>query len=116
MNVDSEPSFIFTKLEMMKAVEDFHFALFLKFVRTRPAIDDIRLANVKSWGLLDIPMGSVMDDHHVLVKIQSERDFVHGWARESRLIVGCVFRLFRWTKGFYLHKKSTLAPQWIFLP
>ncbi|KAK2662069.1 hypothetical protein Ddye_000643 [Dipteronia dyeriana] len=29
---------------------------------------------------------------------------------------GTSFRLFKWTKDFDLHKESTLAPQWIFLP
>lgn len=92
-----EPGFIFTEPKMSKAAEDFHFALVLKFVRTRPTIDDIRRAIVKSCSLLNVPTVSVMDDHHVLVKMQSERDFVHGWARQGRLIFVCVFKFFQWT-------------------
>ncbi|XP_035544614.1 uncharacterized protein LOC118348003 [Juglans regia] len=41
--------------KMSKAAEDFRFAIVLKFVRMRPTIDDIRLAIIKSWGLLEIP-------------------------------------------------------------
>lgn len=51
----------------------------------------------------------------MLIQLQSERDFVHAWAREGRVIDGCVFRLFRWTKEFNLHVESSLAAQWIFL-
>lgn len=76
---------------MPKAADDFRYALVLKFVRSRPSIDDVRLAIIKSWGLIDIPTVSVMDDHHILVQMKSERDFVHGWTHEGRLIAGCVF-------------------------
>ncbi|KAF5442885.1 hypothetical protein F2P56_035497 [Juglans regia] len=116
VDVDGEPGFVFTEPEMSKAADDFRFAIVLKFVWMRPTIDDIRLVIIKSWGLLEILTVSMMDDYHVLVKMQTERDFVHGWAREGRLIAGSVFRLFRWTKDFDLQKESTLAPQWIFLP
>ncbi|KAF5481437.1 hypothetical protein F2P56_002087 [Juglans regia] len=116
VDVDGEPGFVFTEPEMSKAAEDFHFAIVLKFVRMRPTIDDIRLAIIKSWGLLEIPTVSLMDDYHVLVKMQTERDYLHGWAREGQLIARSVFRLFRWTKDFDLRKESKLAPQWIFLP
>ncbi|KAF5450314.1 hypothetical protein F2P56_030677 [Juglans regia] len=116
VDVDGEPGLVFTEPEMSTAAEDFRFAIVLKFVRMRPTIDDVRLAIIKSWGLLEIPTVSVMDDYHVLVKMQTERDFMHAWARKGRLIAGSVFRLFRWTKDFDLWKESTLAPQWIFLP
>lgn len=38
------------------------------------------------------------------------------WAREGRVIDGCTFRLFRWTKNFDLKKEPSIAAQWIFLP
>jgi hypothetical protein len=114
VDVDGEPGFVFMEPEMKKAVEEFRFPLVMKFVHIRPMVDDIHLAIIKSWGLLEIPTVSVMNDHHVLVKLQSERDFVHAWARGGRLIAGYVFRFFRWAKEFDLRKESLLAPQWIF--
>ncbi|KAG7970202.1 hypothetical protein I3843_07G070600 [Carya illinoinensis] len=92
-----KPGFIFTEPNMLKAAEDFQFALVLKFVRVRPTIDDICLAIIKLWGLLEIST------------MQAKRDFVHGWAREGRLIAGSIFRLFRWTKDFDLRKESTFV-------
>lgn len=78
MEVDDELDFVFTEAEMSKAVEEFRFMLVLKFLRTRPSIDAVRLAIVKAWGLLAILTVSFMDDYHVLDQMASERDFVHG--------------------------------------
>lgn len=115
VDVDGQSGFVFTEAEMARADEDFCFTLVLKFLQSRPSIDVIRLAVVKTWGLLEIPTISFMDAHHVFIKLNFERDFVHEWAREGRVIDGCSFWLFRWTKDFDLKKEPTLAPQWIFL-
>lgn len=102
---------MFSEVEMIRAAEEFRHALVLKFLRSRPSIDNIRLAMVKMWGLLELPTISFMDAHHVFINLQSERDFVHAWTREGRVIDGCVFRLFRWTKDFDMKKEPSLAPQ-----
>lgn len=116
VDVDGQPGFIFSEAEMTKAAEDFRYALVLKFLRSRPSIDVIWLAVVKTWVLLEIPTISLMDAHHVFIKLNSERDFVHAWAREGRVTDGCMFRLFRWTKDFDPKKEPSSIPQWIFLP
>lgn len=116
-DIDGEPRFVFTDPEMSKVAEEFHFAFVLKFVHLHPTIDDVCLAIIRSWGLLEIlTVMSVMDDFHVLVQLKSERDFIPGWVREGRIIAACVYRLFRWTKEFDLKKESSLAPQWLYLP
>lgn len=66
---------------------------------------------IKTWGLHEIPTISFMNEHHVLIMMQFEQDIVHGWAREGRSILGCGFRLFRWTKDFDLRKESSLVQQ-----
>ncbi|KAG6671289.1 hypothetical protein I3843_Q001900 [Carya illinoinensis] len=116
VEVDDDLGFIFTEVEMNKVAEGFPFALVLKFICTRPLIDAVRLAIVKTWGLLEIPTVSFMEDYHVLVQMASEREFVHGWAREGQIIEGCGFRIFRWTKDFDLQEEPSMAAQWIFLP
>lgn len=70
---------------------------------------------IKSWGLLEVPLISFMDEYHVLIQLQSERDFVHAWMRVGHVIDECVLKLFRWTKEFDLYVESSLVPQWIFL-
>ncbi|KAK3219917.1 hypothetical protein Dsin_013887 [Dipteronia sinensis] len=116
VDINGELGFIFSETEMVKAEEDFRFALVMKFMRYRPSIDKIRLSVVKTWGLTEIPTISFMDDYHVLIHMKNERDFVHGWTREGRTMEGNSFRLFKWTKEFDVKKESPLAPQWIFLP
>lgn len=46
-----------------------------------------------------------MDDYHVLIQIKNERDFIHGWAREGRVMEGNSFSLFKRTKDFDLRKE-----------
>lgn len=88
IDIDGEPGFVFTKVEMAKAADDFKFALVLKFMRTRPSIDVIRNAVKKTWGLMEVLVISFMDDHHVLLQMCNDLDFVHGWAREGCMIGG----------------------------
>lgn len=109
VDINCEKGFVFSKGEMMKAIEEIRFALVLKFVHSRPLIDDIRLSMIKTWGLHEIPVINFMDEHHVLIIMQSEQDFMHGWAKEGRSILGYGFRMFRWTKNFDLRKESPLA-------
>lgn len=115
MEIDGEQRFVLSKSELSKAEDDFHFSLVLKFSRSGPSLDVIHMTVIKTWGLQDISMINVMADRHVLVHMKTERDFVHGWAREGRSINGCVFCIFWWTKDFDVNKESSLAPQWIFL-
>lgn len=76
---------------MMKAVEEYKFAIVMKFMRVWPSIDVIRLNVVKKWGLVEIQTISFMDDYHVLIQMKNERDFVHGWVREGRVMDGNTF-------------------------
>ncbi|KAL5983360.1 hypothetical protein ACLOJK_017444 [Asimina triloba] len=63
---------------MMKAAEEYKFAIVMKFLRVRPPIDVIRLNVVKKWSLIETPMISFMDDFHVLIQMKNERDFIQG--------------------------------------
>lgn len=109
VEINGELRFIFSEPEMSKA-------LVMKFLRVRPSIDIIRMHEVKKCGLKEIPTICFMDDHHVLVQMKNECDFIHGWAREGRMMEGYTFRPFKWMKDFDIQKESPLAPQWIFLP
>ncbi|KAL5975299.1 hypothetical protein ACLOJK_031978 [Asimina triloba] len=43
VDIDGEMGFVFFELEMTKAADDFKYALVMKFMKTRPSIDKIRL-------------------------------------------------------------------------
>ncbi|KAL6005451.1 hypothetical protein ACLOJK_006018 [Asimina triloba] len=92
VDIDGEMSFVFSELEMIKAADEFRYALVMKFMKTRHSIDKIRLTVVKTWGLIDVPTISFMDEFHVLIYMKNERDFVHGWTCEGRTVEGLPFR------------------------
>ncbi|KAL5973702.1 hypothetical protein ACLOJK_030358 [Asimina triloba] len=96
---------------MTKAVEDYKFAIVMKILRVQPSINVIRLNVVKKRGLVEIPTISFMNDYHVLIQMKNERDFVHGWAREGRVMKGYSFRLFKWTKDFDLHNQKDVRDE-----
>lgn len=64
---------------MMKEVDDFNFAIIMKFMRVWPSINVIQLNVVKKWGPTDISTIKFLDDYHVaLIQMWNEHDFVHG--------------------------------------
>ncbi|KAF5445102.1 hypothetical protein F2P56_034180 [Juglans regia] len=100
---------------MERAAKDLKFALVLKFLFARPSIDVLRRQIIQSWGLSEVPMISFMDNYHVLLHLANEKDYVHAWAREGRLVAGCQFRLFNWSVNFDVNKEPSIVPQWIYL-
>ncbi|CAI9777356.1 unnamed protein product [Fraxinus pennsylvanica] len=66
--IEGELGFIFTDVEVKRLVEDFRFALVLKFLSFRPNIDLVRAAVAKTWGLWEVLVVSHMDASNVLEK------------------------------------------------
>lgn len=56
-------------------------------------------------------MISFMDDFHVLLHLENERDYLRTWAREGRVVAGCQFWLFYWSVDFDLKKEPSVAAQ-----
>lgn len=115
-NINGELGFVFFDMEMARVDVDLKFALVLKFTSTRPSIDVLILNIIIAWGFTEVPMVSFMVDYHVLLHLANEKDYVHDWAREGRVVFGCQFRLFSWTVDFDVKKEPSIVPQWIFLP
>lgn len=61
-------------------------------------------------------MISFMDKFHVLLHLLNKRDYLHAWATEGRVAVGCQYRLFNWSMDFNVNKEPSVTTQWIFLP
>lgn len=80
---------MFFDVEMDRAAEDLKFALVLKFLSKRPSIDVLRLKIIKMWGFSEVPMISFMDDYHVWLHLANEKDCLHAWMREGRVVAGC---------------------------
>lgn len=103
VDINGELGFIFTGLEIVKVVDEYKFSIVMKFTCARSSIDNIKLNVVKKWGLLKIPMINFMDDYHVFIQMKNEHDFVHGSAREGRILDRYSFLLFK-TRDFELHR------------
>lgn len=98
INGEMEISFIDTNME--KVDEDVKLALILKFSVRRPPIDLMWLHINMSWGFLDSLIVNFMDKQPVLLDLASEKDYLHAWAREGRMVARCCFSLFNWTVDF----------------
>lgn len=92
--IDGDLGFVFTDAEIDRVADDLKFVLVLKFLSARPSIDVLRRHIIKSWGFVEVPMISFMDDFHVLLHLATEKDYLHAWAREGRIVAGCQFCLF----------------------
>lgn len=53
MDVNGELGFIVSEVEMAKATKDHKYAIVMKFMQTRPTVDNIQLHVVKNWGFLE---------------------------------------------------------------
>lgn len=78
----------FLEGELEKMVEDFKFASVLKFFDRCLPIDFVQQKIVKSWGFLEVPMTTFMDNQHILLYFVSKHDHMHACAREGQVIVG----------------------------
>lgn len=54
-------------------------------------------------------MISSMDNHHVLLHLALERDYLHAWAHEGRMVIGCNFWFFNWSIDFDTQKEPEMA-------
>lgn len=90
---------------MGKVVEDLKFALILKFYAWRPPTDVIWQQISKCCSFLEVLMIRLMDRHSVLLHLILERDYIHAWAWEGCVVVGCAFRLFNWLIDFDVQKE-----------
>lgn len=92
--VNGELGFVFSDAKMECATKELKFALVLKFIALHPSIHVLSNQTIKTWGFSEVPMISFMDDHHVLLHLSNEKDYVHAWAREGASMAGYNFRIF----------------------
>lgn len=109
--INGDLGFVFSDVEMDRVAEDLKFTLILKFLSSRPSIDVLQCQIIKTWGFSEVPMISFMDDFHVLLHLANEKDYLHAWAREGRVVASCQFCLFNYSVNFDVKKEPSIAPQ-----
>lgn len=63
---------------MDRVAEDLRFALILKFVLAKPSIVVLRKQFIKTWGFVEVPMISFINNYHVLIHLTNENDYFHA--------------------------------------
>lgn len=96
--INGDLGVVFSNAKIDRVLEDSKFALVLKFLSKRPSIDVLCLKIIQTWGFMEASMVSFMDDFHMLLHLANEKDYLHAWAREGRVVVACQFQLFNWSE------------------
>lgn len=96
------------------AVEELKYALIIKFLFLKLSINVLRTI-IKTHGFSEVPMINFMYNYQVFsLYLANEKDYLHAWAQEVWIIVGCQFWLLNWSIDFNLKKESPQVAQWIF--
>ena len=110
-----EAAVIFSREDVNKLAVPFRWALVGKFSHGRPSLEDTRKF-FASLNLKDQVSIVLMDYTHVLIKCTTEVDFNRIWTRGIWQLGKYPMRVFRWTREFHVHRKSSLVPVWVNLP
>lgn len=95
---DGEIFFIFSKAEIKKFAEPFHFSVILKFLYRSPFIDIVRGFIKSRWNLHAMPMvGQLRNLRNLLVRLTNEEDFISVMARGNADIQRVPYKVFHWT-------------------
>ncbi|KAF5462891.1 hypothetical protein F2P56_018859 [Juglans regia] len=114
--VDSEVYFQFTKEEIERSAEPFHYSVVLKFLKQRPSLDVVRAFIHNRWGLSAIPVVSSMrHPRNVFVRMANEADFTKALSRDVCEINGSFYRAFRWSPEFNEDDEPSRVPVWLSL-
>lgn len=110
-----EPAVLFTVEDVHTMAIPFKLALVGKFSNGRPSMEVIRKFFL-SLGLRGEAHVSLMDDRHVLIKLQFEEDYTRIWYRQTWYINGRAMRVFKWSTTFRCSEESPIVPVWVSLP
>lgn len=64
-------------------------------------------------GLFSTSSIGILDQKHVMARMNLEEDFVKAWAKETREMEGRAYRVFKRMPEFNERDESSLAPIWL---
>ncbi|MQM05873.1 hypothetical protein Taro_038686 [Colocasia esculenta] len=110
------PAVFFSEEEVLKSEEILKRAIIVKCSYGRPSIPDIKSCLSLRLGLKSDFIVSILNHHHLLIRFDSDEDFLLVLLRKSLYIKGYLFRFFRWSASFDFDKDPPLMPIWVGLP
>ena len=95
--------------------EPFKLALVGKFSFGRPPMDVIRKFFI-SLRLKGNSQISLLDNRHILIKLEIEEDYSRIWVRQSLYLNGRGMIIFKWSTEFCCLVESPIVPIWVYFP
>lgn len=105
-----EPAVMFTSDEIKTIAVSFKLSLVGKILAgKRPFMPDIRKFFL-SLGLKDDPHVSLLDNRHIHIKLQFEKDYTRIWLKQIWYIGRASMRIFKWSTNFRCSEESLVVP------
>ncbi|MQL83063.1 hypothetical protein Taro_015547 [Colocasia esculenta] len=104
------PAVFFTLEEISKSEEPLQRAIIVKCSYGRPSIPDIKSCLTFRLGLKSDFIVSILNHRHLLLRFESQEDFLLVLLRKSLYIKGYLFRFFRWSASFDFEKDPSMMP------
>lgn len=95
--------------------EPFKLSLVANFSFGRPPMDVIRKFFI-SLGLKGHSQISLLDNKHVLIKLELEEDYSQIWIRQTWYVNGRSLQIFKWITDFRCSEEFLIVPVWVSFP
>lgn len=113
---DGEPAAYFTTEDIADSCEPLTHAIIAKCSYGRPTIIEVKSHIVQTLHLEGIPIISRLDPRHLLIRLNSEEDFLKLLLQQNIIIKGFLFRFFKWQIDFDFKADPPVIPAWISFP
>lgn len=111
-----EPAVFFSKSDVQVSIQFLSFALVAKCSYGRPAFVDIKSSIMQRLKISADFIISKLNPRHLLLRFESEADFMKLLLQKNLYIRGFLFRFFRWTPDFNFDADPPTVPVWIGFP
>ncbi|MQM17627.1 hypothetical protein Taro_050601, partial [Colocasia esculenta] len=110
------PAVFFSREEISKSEEPLQRAIIVKCSYGKPSIPDIKSCLSFRLGLKSDFIVSTLNHRHLLLRFESQEDFLLVLLRKSLYIKGYLFQFFRWSATFDYEKDPSMMPIWVGFP
>ncbi|XP_077218884.1 uncharacterized protein LOC143853056 [Tasmannia lanceolata] len=112
-----EPAIYFKESVITSNAEKFRYCLVGKFPRSWPGLAHIREWVARCWKLKGSCSITLLDHHHVLIRLDNEFDMIRIWVKNRWWVKGHLMKVFKWTPQFRpAREEPSSAAVWIALP
>ncbi|XP_077218081.1 uncharacterized protein LOC143852544 [Tasmannia lanceolata] len=112
-----EPAIYFKESIISSNAEKFKYCLVGKFPCSWPGLTHIREWVARCWKLRGSCSVTLLDHHHVFIRLDNEFDMIRIWVRNRWWVKGHLMKVFKWTPQFRpAREEPSSAAVWIALP